>query len=851
MPDTISYVVATLFLFGSTTLHPLYAQINTGGAPPSTQHDAVAPTPSSTYKLPPFTRPAKQISSPAGTTAAPRLLPFQYGTPRPVDIDLKQAAGQHELSDGQHVWRLRIVSSGARALRLIYDDFRVPPSAKLYIYNDERQVVRGAFTNRNNKPYGGFATDVTPGEVVILEYTEPPDPAFSGRIHISSVVHAWRSPNRTVAAKNATAAYEPTSLPCSINTACSPSWSAEAQATVLIDRGGATCSGVLLNNTQGDRTPYVLTANHCGHPSEGETVNWIFKFNYASSSCTDPAQTPSYQSITGAVVRAAESGNQEDFTLLELSEPIPASYNPYFAGWSIEAVTPSQGVAIGHPQGDIRKITFDNDAPLNYSTRWIADFDQGVIEGGSSGSPLFNENHQVIGQLRGALSVDFNVCSGPGGDDNDATITFPKLSHNWNQGAPGQRLSDFLDPNDSGATSVSGLEGPSNPPINAWISEIDGNTNPDGASEDDAEFIEVAGPAGANLANYEVAIYTCSNGTTSLQSTETVQSNFNGNGTFPDDSDGTGFFVLGGPTLDGSTPDQTFSGSGVDAIPDGRGIIVLRDPQGQEVFDYQYDATSGGAPVDCPSNRVTRSIGDDYTYGSGAAPSGKSSDESTSMGFSDASPSDESSGSSGFSPSPGASNATPIPVELTAFNAIRDGGAVVLRWTTASETHNAGFEVQKRKEQASERPGGWEKIAFVEGAGTTIQPQTYRYPISSLPTGTYQFRLKQVDVEGAFEYSPAIRVDVVPAAPYHLSAVHPNPVHQRAAFTLAVAQPQRVRVAMYDLLGRRVALLHDGVLPAHSNRRFTVRTRPLPSGVYLLRIAGERFATTQKVTVIR
>lgn len=772
--------------------------------------------------------------------------PHEYGTPVAVALSLKEEGRARTLPNGGRLWRLRIASPGARALRLSYSQFHLPPGGQFFVYDDETRVVHGAFTARNQKSDGRFATDLTPGSSVILEYYEPPHAAFSGTIQVDEVVHAWKAVGHPAPAKQASS-YDPKALPCSINTACpaASDWSAQARATVLIDRGGSTCSGVLLNNTRGDHRPLVLTANHCGSPSPGQTVNWTFKFNYASSSCSAPSETPEYASITGATVRAADSGQRTDFTLLELSSFIPPAYNAYYAGWTLSPGSPALGVTLGHPKGDIRKIAFDDDPLLNYSTRWIATLDRGTAESGSSGSPLFNENHQVIGHLSSALTLDPNTCSGPGGDDNAAQVGFPKLSYNWNQGAAGQRLSDWLDPDGTGATSIGGQSGP--PPSSAtlWINEVDANSAV-GSAEDDAEFVEIAGTAGADLGYADIEIYSCSNGAATLSSTQSIAPGT----TLPDDANGTGFFVLGGPGLD-ATPDQHFSGAGTDVIPNGRGVVVLRDRYGTETFSYQYDQTQNGAPADCPTSRSTRSPGDDYTYPSASSAAKQAASSSASMGFEQETvPGASTSGTVGFVPSPGASNDTVMPVELSSFTALQDDDAILLRWTTASETNNAGFEIQRQRPEA-ESPEAWRTVSFVEGAGTTSEPQSYRYRLPAASAGTHVLRLRQVDFDGGFEYSPAVEITIAPKVPYRLSAPHPNPLLNQAAFTLTVAHAQQVNLAVYDLLGRRVAVLHQGSVSANAPHRFRIDAAAWPSGVYFLRARGERFTATQKLVVLR
>src|SRR5690606_5185300 len=195
---------------------------------------------------------------------------------------------------------------------------------------------------------------------------------------------------------------------------------------------------------------------------------------------------------------------------------------------------------------------------------------------------------------------------------------------------------------------------------------------------------------------------------------------------------------------------------------------------------------------------------------------------------------------------------TPLPVELVSFTATADGEAVVLRWETASETNNAGFEVEHAAVET--RRGAslpWQPLAFVEGAGTTAEPQRYTYRVYDLAPGEHAFRLRQVDYDGASSYSPRVEVRVEMTEAYRFAAVYPNPFNPEARFSLAVREAQRVRVAVYDLLGRRVLVLHDGPLAAGTPHPFRIDGSRLASGTYVVRAEGERFAASQPVTLLK
>ncbi|NBC15814.1 MAG: T9SS type A sorting domain-containing protein, partial [Bacteroidetes bacterium] len=202
---------------------------------------------------------------------------------------------------------------------------------------------------------------------------------------------------------------------------------------------------------------------------------------------------------------------------------------------------------------------------------------------------------------------------------------------------------------------------------------------------------------------------------------------------------------------------------------------------------------------------------------------------------------------------------TQLPVELTAFDAVVDGETVLLRWSTASETNNAGFEVQVRDAQSATNEtddedaheDAWQALGFVAGHGTTAEAQHYTYRAPDLAPGTHRFRLKQIDFDGAFEYAPEVEVTIGLDAAYRFTAPYPNPARNEARLSLMVQRAQPVVVHVYDLLGRRVRTLFQGEVAAHQARALVLRRGDLPSGLYVVRAEGERFTATRTVTLLR
>ncbi len=186
-----------------------------------------------------------------------------------------------------------------------------------------------------------------------------------------------------------------------------------------------------------------------------------------------------------------------------------------------------------------------------------------------------------------------------------------------------------------------------------------------------------------------------------------------------------------------------------------------------------------------------------------------------------------------------------IPVELVAFSAQTNGTAVSLNWETASETNNAGFEVQMQNGE------DWDVLSFVEGNGTTTEAQTYSYNAGDMAVGTHAFRLKQIDFDGAFEYSDEVEATIETPGSHLISSAYPNPFNPQSQFTLAVAQEQQVTAELFNTLGQRVAVLFQGTVEANQAQQLTIDGAGLASGMYVVRVNGERFADAFSVTLLK
>lgn len=197
--------------------------------------------------------------------------------------------------------------------------------------------------------------------------------------------------------------------------------------------------------------------------------------------------------------------------------------------------------------------------------------------------------------------------------------------------------------------------------------------------------------------------------------------------------------------------------------------------------------------------------------------------------------------------------------EITDFDATVTQSTATLSWKTITERDNFGFEIEHQQVeldtemQASVQEldeQAWQAVGFVAGHGTTQESQSYTYRIEHLERGNHAFRLKQQTYAGAVTYSAAVEVFSVPGT-HVVSAVYPNPFAERAQFSLVLAATQNVQVDLFDALGRRVALLYEGVLAENAVHRIEVDASGLPAGLYLVRASGEHFRTTQKVLLVK
>ncbi len=185
-----------------------------------------------------------------------------------------------------------------------------------------------------------------------------------------------------------------------------------------------------------------------------------------------------------------------------------------------------------------------------------------------------------------------------------------------------------------------------------------------------------------------------------------------------------------------------------------------------------------------------------------------------------------------------------LPVELTHFGFRKVDVGIELRWTTASELNNAGFEVERKSEGAT-----WNTLGFVRGNGTTTEAQSYSF-LDRTASGKVQYRLKQLDFDGQFEYSPIIEVDAGLPKTFALEQNYPNPFNPTTIISYQLPTASTVSLKVYDVLGKEVATLVNGRQEA-GTYNFNFNASNLASGIYFYRLQAGNFVQTKKMMLVK
>jgi lysyl endopeptidase len=409
---------------------------------------------------PSFAQAEKNLSQIPGIRLNPiekqnTAMPTSISIPRWADISVVNSGRRQALKNGAWIWQTSIEVPESHGLVVMFDQFYLAPGSQLFFYSEDKKTILGAYTQYSNPDGGPFLLGILPASKGIIELVEPNEVKGQSQLEIFRVDGILNNDTES----------------CHIGVACSEelkqSREGIARVMMVLKEGMGFCSGSLINNTAQDGKQLILTSFHCQDGFTPLYHLWKFEFDYFDPVCGSNVKlnAPS-TSVLGANFLAG--GRSSDFLLLEITQPIPSETQVVYNGWNRNPEPPSSSVIFHHPKGDLKKITtstipatvFNNQ--IQWNNRYVengdtftvvtppnhhfrVNYNLGFIETGSSGAPLFNSNGEILGQLHGGNQM----C-------NNGIVFFGRLFNSWNgNGTKETRLSDWLDPIQSGVTTLS------------------------------------------------------------------------------------------------------------------------------------------------------------------------------------------------------------------------------------------------------------------------------------------------------------------------------------------------------------------------------------------------------------
>lgn len=458
-------IFLSICIFSLCTLfYSVQAQMSYGGSPRSFKYALSANIP--TIEMEPIDREALIAANPAVKGQA---LPI--GIVTSIDYSMDNCGMVDYLPNGDKIWRVWVKCPEATHTSINFSKFVIPEEADLFFYTPDREFIIGKFTHRNQMEGETFYPQDIPGSEFIIEYYEPAHAKFNGILEMDQVIQGYRNVFGEINQKVEEVSkgrIGDANGECHPNAICyDAQWHDQINSVVCytISSGAYQwmCSGAMINNTARDGKQYLLSANHCY-----ESGTWRFYFGYQASTCTG-TDGPIYKTATGYEIKARDNiNNSADFMLIEITGAINPSYNVFLAGWDRTGNVPSVATScagIHHPGGDRKKCSIPanvaNGSSFGRSRYWAANwnYSTGTTEQGSSGSPLFNNNKLIIGMLSNGTSCcvandDGQGCLGPQGYDFYGKVSYAWTNNNNSNNA--KKLQPWLDPNNTGATTLQG-----------------------------------------------------------------------------------------------------------------------------------------------------------------------------------------------------------------------------------------------------------------------------------------------------------------------------------------------------------------------------------------------------------
>ncbi|HBG42180.1 MAG TPA: hypothetical protein DDW85_12365 [Porphyromonadaceae bacterium] len=336
-------------------------------------------------------------------------------------------------SDNMNVWRVGVRSKGAYSLNILFSKFSLPEGAKVFVYNAEQTEILGSYTHQNNSDHGLLPIQPIGGDELIVEYQEPKNSPVKGQIEIGEVNHDYTGIFRSTEPRDPLQSCHPNVL--SYPEDVTPG----SGVVALIINGTTYCTGVLVNNSLNDGTPYLLTATHCLNDDYNASFlanrrydivagSIVAFFNYKSPVIPKDVRGPVQMTVASA--DSILINEKHDISLLRLNETPPKEYQPYYLGWNVNSSPSAPFHGIHHPNGGIQKVAIEEDRlstgtfthreyNMERNAHWVVrNWETAATEGGSSGSPLLDKNKRIVGTLTGGESM----CSSPKGPDLYASL---------------------------------------------------------------------------------------------------------------------------------------------------------------------------------------------------------------------------------------------------------------------------------------------------------------------------------------------------------------------------------------------------------------------------------------------
>ncbi len=351
-----------------------------------------------------------------------------------------------EKSGNGYTWTHEVQAPNAVSLNFGFSEFYLPEGAELNIYSADRSEFIRSFTSADNNAARELWTPVIMTDAAIIELTVPASVASEVALKLAHVGQGFRTFGQSTQKSGS----------CNIDVACTDSrgWENEINSVAVISTGGSRfCTGFMVNNTANDKAPLFMTANHCRITAQ-TAPSLVAYWNYQTSKCKGARDGKLDSFQTGSTFLAA--GARSDFTIVRLNQAPNAEWNVKYAGWDATGAVGTSTTVIHHPNVDEKSISFASkptqlsayggtSSPGDSTHVWVLDYDKGTTEPGSSGSPLFDDKHRVIGQLHGGGAA----CG------NDLPDYYGRFSMSFDgDGTKSGSLKEHLDPGKTGKKVV-------------------------------------------------------------------------------------------------------------------------------------------------------------------------------------------------------------------------------------------------------------------------------------------------------------------------------------------------------------------------------------------------------------